>query len=304
MDLRLLQEREADQIYNTWGQPVSRGQSGVGRILQNFVFPWNTGTAGRTELDGEVLRLYEATGDEGVFPRKADWSVTYGGQTKDLSNEEYSAYQKQMGELSYDIAQGLFDNQSYLESTDEERAKMLKDAYDYANAVAKEELVGYELDSWMKKAQQAQEKGIALDDYIAARNRLSGYESTEEESGTDQFREELLADASLTAKQKAELDKLLTGTKEPPDYTDEDAFMLSFLGDSAQQAYEKLAGKISVERFVECYDLVRSVEGTKGRDGKTISGSLKQNRYNLLIEEGMTPKGARTFLTEVYGYKW
>lgn len=100
------------------------------------------------------------------------------------------------------------------------------------------------------------------------------------------------------------MDRAITGTDDPPDYSSEGDFAVSLLSDSAQQAYYNLEGKISAGRFVELYNQLQVVQGEKDKNGRTVSGSLKQNRYDRLIEMGVSAKGARRLLTELYGYKW
>lgn len=60
-----------------------------------------------------ILELFQDTGNNKVFPRKAGWSVTVDGESKSLTNREYSDYQREMGQMSYNIAEYLvpkFDN--------------------------------------------------------------------------------------------------------------------------------------------------------------------------------------------------
>lgn len=81
---------------------------------------------------------------------------------------------------------------------------------------------------------------------------------------------------------------------------------LDELSTKQRQSYEALSGKyrISEQRFLDCLNRAGVTEGTKGRNGKTISGSLKQNRYRALRQMGLNDRAAKVFLSEVYGYKW
>ena len=81
---------------------------------------------------------------------------------------------------------------------------------------------------------------------------------------------------------------------------------ISELSSEQQQAYRNLAGKYRINEawFLDCLNAMAVVEGDKDRNGKTISGRLKQNRYQKLLQMGMNESGAQVFLSEVYGYKW
>ena len=81
---------------------------------------------------------------------------------------------------------------------------------------------------------------------------------------------------------------------------------LEELSSKQRESYEALSGKyrVSEQRFLDCLNRASVTEGTKGRNGKTVSGSLKQNRYRALRQMGLNDRAAKVFLSEVYGYKW
>lgn len=81
---------------------------------------------------------------------------------------------------------------------------------------------------------------------------------------------------------------------------------LEELSSRQRESYEALSGKyrISEKRFLDCLNRASVTEGTKGRNGKTVSGSLKQNRYRALRQMGLNDRATKVFLSEVYGYKW
>lgn len=77
------------------------------------------------------------------------------------------------------------------------------------------------------------------------------------------------------------------------------------LSSKEQKALETLKSKkMSEKSFLKYSNLMRTIESDKGSDGKTISGSLKNNRFNALVEGGMPEGNARYFLSVVYGYVW
>lgn len=126
--------------YDTWGRPMEAG-SLTDRILQNFVIPSNVGTSTETPLDEELMRLYEETGSAAVFPNQAAWDITQGGNTTELNAEQYSEYQRIMGETSYDIVERLMKDPRYEELPDENKAKVIEDAHAFAKVAANKEMV-------------------------------------------------------------------------------------------------------------------------------------------------------------------
>lgn len=80
---------------------------------------------------------------------------------------------------------------------------------------------------------------------------------------------------------------------------------ISELPSTKRQAYETLSKiGLSGERFLNYYNQTKIISGSKDTNGKTISGSQKQNRYRRLRDLGLTDAQAKKFLKEVYGYKY
>lgn len=115
--------------YDTWGREITRADNLAEGIFNQFVNPGQTGNANPTPMDDEITRLFEATGQTGVFPQKANWSETYGGETHKLTNEQYSDYQRTMGQISYDGAFSLLDSEIYGLLDDQQKAKAIQSVY-------------------------------------------------------------------------------------------------------------------------------------------------------------------------------
>lgn len=115
--------------YDTWGREITRADNLAEGIFNQFVNPGQTGNANPTPMDDEISRLFEATGQTGVFPQKANWSETYGGETHKLTNEQYSDYQRTMGQISYDGAFSLLDSEIYGLLDDQQKAKAIQSVY-------------------------------------------------------------------------------------------------------------------------------------------------------------------------------
>ncbi len=115
--------------YDTWGREITRADNIGEGIFNQFVNPGEFGNANPTPMDDEISRLFEATGQTGVFPQKANWSETYGGETHKLTNEQYSDYQRTMGQISYDGAFSLLDSEIYGLLDDQQKAKAIQSVY-------------------------------------------------------------------------------------------------------------------------------------------------------------------------------
>lgn len=144
--------------YDTWGRPTTRQNSTGEAAFAQFVSPGTLGNANESPIDNVILELFQDTGNNKVFPRKAGWSVTVDGESKSLTNREYSDYQREMGQMSYNIAEYLvpkFDN-----LTDEQKVSVLDNAYSMAKDVAENELFGADLS---RTTEKRMEEASALD---------------------------------------------------------------------------------------------------------------------------------------------
>lgn len=129
--------------YDTWGNERKRQDSTVSAAIANFINPGTLGYDASTPLDSEITRLFDATQDNSVFPYKAEWSVNDAeGNKINLTNEQYSEYQKTMGQTSYDIADALINSDFYNGLDDSDKAKYLSDIYSVAKGKAKKDLFG------------------------------------------------------------------------------------------------------------------------------------------------------------------
>lgn len=127
--------------YDTWGNERKRQDSTGSAAFAQFINPGTLGYDASTLIDGEIQRLYESVGSNSVFPNKASWSVG----DKTLTNEEYSNYQKSMGEKSYDMANAFINSSLYNSIDDSERANILSKLYSVAKSISENELFGKEI---------------------------------------------------------------------------------------------------------------------------------------------------------------
>lgn len=148
---------------DAWGQEVSRG--GVGeRLAENFASPGYYSETNYSYVDNELLRISEAT-DKSLYPKKAAKSFDVDGKTKYLNAKEYVIYAKAKGMYSYDYIDELMANKAYKKLTDEEKAEVIKDLYEYANAKAKTTVSDYDITKSFKTVSRREENGYSPVDY-------------------------------------------------------------------------------------------------------------------------------------------
>lgn len=150
--------------YDTWGNPIKRQDSTSEAAVANLLNPGQLGNVRETPIDNEISDLYAATGDAAVFPKKAAWSYKINGETVKLNSEQYSEYQRIMGQNAYGMASALINSASYNNMSDDQKAGAIADLYNFADALAKTELLGYDIESsqtYKKMYEIYQDKGAA-----------------------------------------------------------------------------------------------------------------------------------------------
>ena len=161
---------------DAWGRKEASGVA-LKRGLNNFLNPAYTSTIDTSDMEKELLRLYEQTGEGGVFPERADKYFTVDGERKDLTADEYVRYATLKGEKSYKLVSDLVKSRAYQKLSDEEKVKAVKEVYDYANQKAKQAISNYKPETWVS---EADEFGSNVGNYISFKTEVNG---TREDNG-------------------------------------------------------------------------------------------------------------------------
>ncbi|MBQ9123571.1 MAG: zeta toxin family protein [Lachnospiraceae bacterium] len=137
--------------YDTWGNEIKRSDTTAEAAFAQLISPGQLGNSNVTQIDDEIMRLYQSTGNNGVFPLKADWSYTINGTKVALDNVSYSLMQQSMGESAYELAETFINSSGYSDLGDETKAKVLSDLYSFARALAKSKQLGYDIANGSEK---------------------------------------------------------------------------------------------------------------------------------------------------------
>lgn len=227
---------------DAWGREESNGPL-VLRAGNNFLNPAYTSSLNVTPVDEEIQRLYTQTGDGGVVPDRPNRYITVNGERVDLNADQYVQYATERGQMQFDMLDKLIDRSAYQRLTDSEKAAVISDVYQYADAVTKAEISDYQPDSWISKVQSS---GVDPANYILYRTSL-------EDGMTLQDKSEAMTSAGIAGNSKT---RLLIA--ENPDWADD----------------AKEAG-VTQNVFVEYKVLTSGLTGDKDAEGNTISGSKK-----------------------------
>lgn len=174
-----------DQIpyIDAWGREETTGGV-LYRAVNNFLNPAYVSKINESSMEQELQRLYDATGDSGVFPKRPEKTITVNKKEVDLTGEEYVKLSTIQGQTAYVLVGTIVESEGYQAMDDTDKAEYIKDAYTYARAYGKSRVSDYTPDGWVAKAMETTEKtGMDPAVYIYARQKTKGIESLTDSDG-------------------------------------------------------------------------------------------------------------------------
>lgn len=124
--------KELPAAYDAWGDEKQRDNAAFEQFLDPAAFTNQTASS----RDKEIQRLYEATGDIGVYPPSIKNGTDVDGLK--LDNTQTSEYQRTAGQLNRQIVDEVMRSDEYRQADDATRVKMLKTAYTIGSEAGKE----------------------------------------------------------------------------------------------------------------------------------------------------------------------
>uniref|UniRef100_UPI003FEF02F8 hypothetical protein n=1 Tax=Gemmiger formicilis TaxID=745368 RepID=UPI003FEF02F8 len=124
--------KELPAAFDAWGDEKQRDNAAFEQFLDPAAFTNQTVSS----RDKEIQRLYEATGDIGVYPPSVKNGTDVDGLK--LDNTQTSEYQRTAGQLNRQIVDEVMRTDEYRQADDATRVKMLKSAYEIGREAGKE----------------------------------------------------------------------------------------------------------------------------------------------------------------------
>lgn len=124
--------KELPAAFDAWGDEKQRDNAAFEQFLDPAAFTNQTVSS----RDKEIQRLYEATGDIGVYPPSVKNGTDVDGLK--LDNTQTSEYQRTAGQLNRQIVDEVMLSDEYRQADDVTRVKMLKSAYEIGREAGKE----------------------------------------------------------------------------------------------------------------------------------------------------------------------
>lgn len=160
----------SEPLLNEYGEELENGNV-LTRAFENLISPGYLETIRTDNVTGELMELYDETGEAGVIPQKADRKVRINGEDVYLTAEQYTELQTLTGQSLYSILDEMIDQEAYENLTPEARADAVQMVYEYARNISKKLMFEeYNVDSWISRTYTAyQENGTSVADAILAK---------------------------------------------------------------------------------------------------------------------------------------
>lgn len=266
---------------NAWGEEEENPEW-YANGAHNMLSPAYIEKGASTELTEELNRLNGAQGDVNVYPSSPDKTITVNKEKRNLSSEEWVALAKAQGQTAKGIVEDIISSKYYDGLSDEQKAKAIRYAYDYAREHARVK---------------------TLDDYNAYSAKwMSGIEGKEAETilrkvaAGDAFSELPIDKAAMLQKAINELfDKPRETKPDGTSYTDvrtiqkvetvaqssltekeQQEAMEDILDDKAYEKYLKiLDAGYDNDEYAESYRIYVDAEGTKAETIRELQQELE-----------------------------
>ena len=297
--------KELAPVSDTLGKDVKKygGNNNIFNVLFN---PANVNSSIKSKSGDEIYRLYKKTGDKTIFPRQASYNQIIDGHDIILTSQERYEYQKTTGQYVDKIINELLKSNTYKKLKDVEKAEILTEVTNDANEIAKELLakkkkIEYERPKTEIKIDELVKNGLEYSNAYIYKTQVSGLESDKNSEGktingsstvkkaryimgldtTDKQKDMILSlvsdtDTKLTTKDLKKLNgEYLIYVQQSGKKNDK--------GISARDKYMMYVDTgIPVKTLNKYYTEIGDIEGVKGKNGKTISGSKKKAIFNYI----------------------
>lgn len=191
-----LYEKNQEDV-DLWGRTETKSSTTdyLQAGFRNIISPSNIKDMKVTAVDKEILRLYDALGEDGraVIPNVANNNsdkLKYEGKEYQMTADEFTQYKKDVGQYRYKELQKLMMTRDYKTATNAQKADMIADVYSAANTYGKKQYliksgkvtrVDYDFNNLTEKRQEKYDsKQVDKKTYTTYMGKLDGNPSQEE----------------------------------------------------------------------------------------------------------------------------
>lgn len=276
------------EYLDVWGHNDVGSDNVLLRALENFLSPGYIAKKSGGSVEQELQRLNDA-GYEGMLPGEVQKSGKLDGNR--MTADQWMKRQKEQGNTAYEIMHNFIGTQEYQSLTDDQKAKFIDKAYEYAKNSGKAAAGGDTSDfaKWYEAANNAQsEAGLSKERFLS----LYAYKSAIEDEAPDE------AKASLKQGMWEEyINGLSDLSQEQKDYVlDNVKFWQMMPADSGAYQKAKNAGYDTPEAIQALLEAkssfstdgnndINNTEMYKGIIGQTSDPAEQEKMYNAIKDK-------------------
>jgi hypothetical protein len=237
------------------------------RALENAVFPWARKELNSNNVDKEITKVYENTGESSVFPDTINKNLTIDKKKYVMTSKEFAKYKKQFGETSYELLKNLINSDGYKKLSDSQKQLAIEKVYSYSTEQIK---IDYARQNCLKNEQSTLSQ-VTNAIKKAGGNTSNYFEFLANTQGLDKDSEklEVLANSKCNEKTKKAIYENSLGKKDTKYDIVKESFTGSGLNMSKYLQYKAQEFKAD-----------KKDDGTV--NGKSITGSKKDKVFDYI----------------------
>ena len=250
-----------------WGQEQKQSDNIALRALENAVFPWARKELNSNNVDKEITKVYESTGESSVFPDTINKNLTIDKKKYVMTSKEFAKYKKQFGETSYELLKNLINSDGYKKLSDSQKQLAIEKIYSYSTEQIK---IDYARQNCLKNEQSTLSQ-VTNAIKKAGGNTSNYFEFLANTQGLDKDSEklEVLANSKYNEKTKKAIYENSLGKKDTKYDIVKESFTGSGLNMSKYLQYKAQEFKAD-----------KKDDGTV--NGKSITGSKKDKVFDYI----------------------
>lgn len=250
-----------------WGQEQKQSDNIALRALENTVFPWARKELNSNNVDKEITKVYENTGESSVFPDTINKNLTIDKKKYVMTSKEFAKYKKQFGETSYELLKNLINSDGYKKLSDSQKQLAIEKVYSYSTEQVK---IDYARQNCLKNEQSILSQ-VTNAIKKAGGNTSNYFEFLANTQGLDKDSEklEVLANSKYDEKTKKAIYENSLGKKDTKYNIVKESFTGSGLNMSKYLQYKAQEFKAD-----------KKDDGTV--NGKSITGSKKDKVFDYI----------------------
>ena len=169
---------QLEEQTDIWGNAKQQTDNIITRAIESFIAPYSKTEDITSDLDKEIKRVFNKTGETSVIPGIPQAYVKKDDETFKMSASEYTQYKKTFGQTANSTLNELVNSSSYKNADDEDKVKMIENVYKYAREQAKQEYFNSIKENYsskeLPKVKKAEKNyGISAADYYGNKDEYS-----------------------------------------------------------------------------------------------------------------------------------